>query len=175
MVHNTMRKDVQTAKWLQVAIGAEKMALRNYLDYAHATKDRTGKDMFIKLARDEFGHMDALEKELVRISRGRGWQALKLPASAIEKALPSLKKGQLNSASADKGEVQALTAALQAEKKAMEFYLAKSRLVTDNSARRLLGRLADMEEAHHRIIQAELDSINKTGFWMGIREISFET
>jgi hypothetical protein len=35
-------------------------------------------------------------------------------------------------------------------------------------------RLAEMEEAHYELIQAEIDAIGNTGFWLGLREFSLE-
>ena len=44
----------------------------------------------------------------------------------------------------------------------------------DPTAQTLLRRLAEMEESNYEIRQAELDYINKTGFWMGFKEVPFE-
>ncbi len=161
-------------KWLRTAINSEKNALKDYLDYAHATQDKTGKDMFIKLARDEFQHMSILEKEFERIHAGRSWQKVKLPISDIERILPVLKEeGELGQ-EAGKNEVQALSLALKAEKKAIGFYQKKAQQERDPNARVLLQRFSEMEQAHYEIIQAELDYINQNGLWMGIREIPLE-
>jgi len=184
--------DVSTIKWLGVAIASEQAALGDYLKYAHQTMDKTGKDMFIKLARDEFHHMTILERERERLRSGRAWQSVKIPPSPI--ALCEALVGSTPKASAPGGtskssiannkpisqepaqsnETQVLELAMKAEKKAMEFYLAQSKKVADASARNLLERLAKMENAHYQILQAELDNINKTGFWMGFSEISME-
>jgi hypothetical protein len=34
--------------------------------------------------------------------------------------------------------------------------------------------LEEMEISHYNLIQAEIDSINKTGFWFSVREFTLE-
>ncbi|MEW6026422.1 MAG: ferritin family protein [Planctomycetota bacterium] len=163
-------------KWLGIAIASEKTALSNYLKYAHLARNRGGKEMFIKLAQDEFQHMTILETERERLQAGRTWRAVKIPPSPIEQILPQAgRTGKISPDVANQNEAQILSLAMKAEKKAMDFYLAQSRKVDDAAAYNLLQRLAKMEEAHYEILQAELDNINKTGFWMGLSEISMET
>lgn len=166
---------METLKWLETAIASEKKALHNYLDYAHLTQDKAGKDMFVKLARDEFQHMIILEQQSNRVRTGHLWQNTKMPSSAIEQIIPLLdKKERINSEIALNNETQILSLALKSEKKAMDFYLDKSEKVDSPVVRKILHRLADMENAHYQILQAELDNINKTGFWMGFSETSME-
>ena len=75
---------------------------------------------------------------------------------------------------AERSKTGALALAMQAESKAVKFYMAKAGQTKDLSAKTPLNRLAEMEKAHYQILQAELHNINPTGLWMGIREISFE-
>ena len=164
--------DVSTIKWLGVAIASEQAALGDYLKYAHQTMDKTGKDMFIKLARDEFHHMTILERERERLRSGRAWQSVKIPPSPIEQISPMSDKA---GSAAQANESGVLELALKAEKKASDFYLAQSKTVKSAPACALLLRLAEIENAHYQILQSELGSINKTGFWMGFSEISMET
>lgn len=168
------KRNPSSINWLQVAIESEKAALGDYLEYAHFTKDKTGKNMFIKLARDEFQHMSVLEQEFERVHKGQRWRKIKLATSDIERIVPLLKeKGELGQEAAQ-NEVKALSMALKAEKKAMGFYQKKAQQERDPAARALLQRLSEMEQAHYAILQAELDYINQNGLWMGVRDISLE-
>ena len=47
-------------------------------------------------------------------------------------------------------------------------------VVSDSKAKALFSRLAEWEDAHFDIIQAELDSIQGTGFWFGIPEFQMD-
>jgi len=167
----TKRLDAAAIKWLGLAIVAEKTALGDYLKYARQTKDKTGQDMFTQLAGDEFQHMTILEKERELLQSGRAWQSVKIPPSPIEQIIPLADK---NTSAAQANETQALELALKAEKKSGEFYLAQSKKTDSPAACALLQRLTKMENAHYQILQAELDNINKTGFWMDFSEISME-
>ena len=60
------------------------------------------------------------------------------------------------------------------EKTAAEFYRAQAKAADDGKAREMYQRLAAMEEAHCELVQAEIDAIGKTGFWLGLREFSLE-
>ncbi|MBI4835027.1 MAG: hypothetical protein HY811_09460 [Planctomycetes bacterium] len=169
------KSDLEVAKWLRMAINSEKQAIHDYLKYARMTENKEGKNMFIKIALDEYGHMSALEKELDNVQAGKKWEEIKLSESPVEKTLPALDTDSLSDEEkAGKNETQALAMAMKAEKKAKGFYLGKSCVVKDPFAKSLLVRLSEMEDAHYRILEAELDSINQSGFWLGIREISFE-
>jgi len=166
------KPDVSVIKWLGLAIASEKAALNDYLKYARQTKDKTGQDMFIKLAGDEFQHMTILEKQRSLLMDGQSWQSVKIPPSPIEQISPMSDKA---GSAAQANESGVLELALKAEKKASDFYLAQSKTVKSAPACALLLRLAEIENAHYQILQSELGSINKTGFWMGFSEISMET
>ena len=162
-------------KWLQTAIALEKKALSDYMEYALSVQGRAGKDMFLKLARDEFHHMEMLTKELERLLGGHAWLKIRVPLSAIEETIPLIKKRGIVSADiAQSNEVQVLSLAIETEKKAMEFYLNKSYEAETKPAKLLLKRLVVMEQAHYQILQAEKDNITRTGLWMGVRERPFE-
>jgi hypothetical protein len=44
----------------------------------------------------------------------------------------------------------------------------------DDVARAFYGELVVIEEGHVKIIQAEIDSLSGTGFWLDYQEISLE-
>lgn len=172
---SSAKSGLETVKWLQVAIHAEKKALHNYLEYAHHSQNLTGKETFIRLARDEWQHMDILEQELARVKEGLRFKKVSIPISPVEETVSSIDHDSVTTREeGEKNEIDDLALAQQSEKKAMAFYQAKAKEVEDPAAKVILLRLADMESAHYQILQAEMDAISKTGFWMGFREISFE-
>ena len=72
------------------------------------------------------------------------------------------------------GEVDALNTALDLERKAAQFFRDKAEEVDNPEAKTLFIRLAEWEDAHFELIQAELDNINNTGFWFGIPEFRMD-
>ena len=163
--------DQESLTALATALEAEKQSLRAYLRLAWDTRDASGKQMFIRLATDEFEHMRLLET----------WQDDRRPPatvepSTIERLVPRLSDKSLQIHGTDgQHQLSALNAALDLEKSARTFYEEQGRLTQDETARRLFSRLAEMEAAHYALIQAEIDSIQQTGFWFGLPEFTLES
>ena len=160
---------------LKTAIEIEKNGLVTFLKFAKQTKDETGKNMFIQLALDEDEHRSILEKQLNKLLEDGVWQEVEVPKSAIERVAPKIKeKTQKIKGQSGLAEVDALNAALDLERQAAKFFREKAELVDEAAAKDLFNRLAEWEESHFDIIQAELDAINNTGFWFGIPEFQMD-
>ena len=161
----------ETTRALAMAIEAEKQSLRTYLKLAWDTRDSSGKQMFIRLATDEFEHMRLLET----------WQTdMHAPAiiepSVIERLVPRLSDKSLQiQGTRGQHQLSALNAALDLEKSAQTFYEEQSRLTQDEPGRALFSRLAEMEAAHYALLLAEIDNIRSDGFWFGLREFTLES
>ena len=162
---------------LQKAIQSEKSALEVYLKFARQTKNVSGKDMFLRLCQDELGHLNILEKELDNLMAGQKWVKAKFQPSDIEEILPHLSssKDLVQSGQGSPDDLSALNLALEMERKAVNFYKREGQKVEDKNAQAMYSRLAEMEEAHYNLIQAELDHIKDVGFWFGIQEFTLES
>jgi len=163
--------DPETIAALATAIEAEKQSLHNYLEFAWNTRDSSGKQMLIRLATDEFEHMRLLET----------WQAdapppVAIEPSVIERLAPRLSDKSLRIRGTEgQSQLSALNTALDLERSAQTFYEEQSRKVQAEPARAMFARLAEMEAAHYALIQAEIDNIQQTGFWFGLREFTLES
>ena len=163
--------DPETLTALATAVEAEKQSLRTYLRLAWDTRDASGKQMFIRLATDEFEHMRLLET----------WQAEARPPGAIEPSviehlIPKLSDKSLQIRGAQgQHQLSALDAALDLERSAQTFYEEQGRKTPSGPARATFIRLAEMEAAHYALLQAEIDSIQLGGFWLGLREFTLES
>ncbi|MEO0206152.1 MAG: ferritin family protein, partial [candidate division WOR-3 bacterium] len=60
------------------------------------------------------------------------------------------------------------------EKRSIEFYNENKKHLNDPEAVKIFDRIIEMEESHYDLIQAEIDHIEQTGFWFGIREFTME-
>ena len=161
----------ETARALATALEAEKQSLRTYLKLAWDTRDSSGKQMFIRLATDEFEHMRLLES----------WQGDLRPPdeiqmSVIERLVPKLSDKSLQ-IRGTKGQHQlsALSAALDLERSAQTFYEEQGRKTPAGPVRTTFLRLAEMEAAHYALIQAETDNIQHSGFWFDLPEFTLES
>jgi rubrerythrin len=167
--------DPETIAALTTAIEAEKQSLRNYLEFAWNTHDASGKQMFIRLATDEFEHVRLLETQQTSLTQSGGWQPVDLQATAIERLAPRLSDKSLRIRGTEgQNQLSALNTALDLEQSAQAFYENQGRRTQAEPARALFARLAEMEAAHYALIQAEIDNIQQTGFWFGLREFSLE-
>jgi|SRR3989304_7638454 len=71
-------------------------------------------------------------------------------------------------------DIEALSTALREEQVAKEYYVKQASLMTDAAAKEMYLRLAEMEDAHYQIIEAEIDSIKGTGFWLGFPKFTMD-
>ena len=162
-------------KALKTAIEIEDNGLLNFLRFARQTKDTTGKNMFIRLAMDEHEHRRIIEKQLTNLMEGKPLIKIEIPKSEIEQVAPTIReKQQRTRGESGLLEIDALNTALDLERKAAKFFRDQADLVDDPDAKAMFIRLAEWEDAHFDLIQAELDSIQGTGCWFGIPEFQMD-
>ena len=167
-----MEKEELT-KAMQTAIQAEKEGLEHYLKFARLTKDETGKNMFISLARDEWEHMTLLEKILDELQTSGRAPAFELVPSQIPQTFPKPDERKLG----QKGETperNALKIGIELEQKAKEYYLELAGRTDDIALQGLFERLAKIEDSHYVLLAAQLDHIDKAGFWFDVQEFRLE-
>lgn len=160
---------------LMLASVGERKSLEKYLEFARDTRDPKGKDMFIRLALDEYHHWETIEKQIQLLTETRSIsQSVAIPPSLIEPLIPKLsKKNLLIKGQEKQDDLTALQTALELEHSARNFYQEQATNASGN-VKQLLLRLAEIEQIHLELIQAELDSIQQTGFWFGFPEFTLE-
>ncbi|MCL4478873.1 MAG: ferritin-like domain-containing protein [Deltaproteobacteria bacterium] len=168
-------RDKELLKVLRGAGEAEREALLTYLKFARQTKDMGGKNMFIRLAIDEFGHMTLLDSQINNVISQKGWQPIEIDRSAVEPLLPKISQKDIQTMGmANANELSALEAARALEQGAIDYYSINAKNVALPEIQMTFKRLAEMEGAHYTMIQAEIDNIKKTGFWFDTIEYSVE-
>ena len=170
-----MTAEATALRALKTAIEAEKKSLSTYLQFALKTDDASGKNTFIHLAADEFEHVKILERQSKSIQESGDWLKVEIEASDVEIIVPRLGDKDVKiRGTSGQDQLSALRTALAMERRAQEFYATQVRATQDKKARDMYQRLSEMEEAHYELIQAEIDTISRTGFWVGLREFSLE-
>jgi len=170
-----MDSEVRAGKALKTAIEAEKKSLKNYLEFGLKTDDPSGKNMFLRLASDELEHLNILQRQSQSLQESGDWLKIEIEPSDVEMIVPRLGEKDVKiRGTSGQDQVTALHAALALEKRAHDFYAGQAKLTDDRKAREMYLRLAEMEAAHYELIQAEIDAIGNTGFWLGLREFSLE-
>ncbi len=168
-------RDKELLTVLKTANESEKEALLTYLKFARQTQDSGGKNMFIRLAIDEFGHMTLLDNQISSVIAQKGWQSVAIDRSMVEPLLPKISTKDIQTmGKANATELSALETARALEQRAIDYYSANAKNASLPEIQQTFKRLSEMEEAHYTMIQAEIDNIKKTGFWFDTIEYSVE-
>lgn len=165
----------ELAATLQTALEIEDQGLTTFLKFARQTKDTTGKNMFIRLAMDEHEHRKIIERQWRAVLEGQPFRQVEIPKSEVERIAPAIREKQLKTrGESGLAEVDALQTALDLERRAAAFFRAQAARTANAEAKAMFLRLAEWEDTHYDLIQAELDHINHTGFWFGIPEFQMD-
>jgi rubrerythrin len=160
---------------LAQAVGIEMDGLEVYLRFAMQTQVPTGKNMFIRLAKDELQHLRLFEEYRSKLLAGKEVAVASSNLKPIQLAGPELRKiDRVTKGRAQADELAALEAARDFERRSIEFYARWASKTADLELRKLLLTLKEVEESHFELIQAEIDSLSGTGFWFGIPEFNLE-
>ncbi len=143
------------AEILGAALELEAKGFTFYTQAAKKTENQTGKRMFAQLAKEEEDHIIRL-KQMFK----------DLYPKKTDKDIPLFEV----EVSEYSGEVEALKIAADMEKKSIQFYedWAKGNLES------LFSVLIEIEKEHLELLQAELDYVQRTGFWFDYFESSLE-
>lgn len=161
--------NVSLIQIIQRAIQSERDGSRFYSRAAGATRDPKAKNMFEQLARDELYHVEVIE-DLYRDL---------LTGGAIKpvKGYPIFEKREKESGEEIPnfgGEAEVLEQAIRDEIASRDFYRAAAASLGPGQGQEVFHDLVEMEEGHIRLLQAELDFLEKTGFYFDHMEFSVE-
>ena len=158
------------------ALEYERKVRDHYAQAAEKTDDPKGKEIFEALAQEEQYHVDYLEARLQYwIDEGC------LDVFILETTLPTREwmargKAKMRKVSLDRSyanEIKMLKDALELEWQVSEHY---KRLVSslDGDSKEMFRYFLEIEDAHTAIVQAEIDGLEKNGFWFDIAEFNLE-
>jgi rubrerythrin len=160
---------------LHQALESEITGFTTYLEFARETEDITGKNMFITLAREEVDHFDILRKQLKQALDKNKVTAHKITHNTVSQLVPRLDPVSERTRGREGTDMLgAIETAMDQERAAIEFYSVQAKDCTDEQVRNTFEQLVEMETAHFELLQAQLDYINGTGHWFGVREWTME-
>ncbi len=154
----------------------EKRVRDYYARAAEKTDDPRGKEVFKALSDEEQGHVDYLQS---RLDQWRTTGKLSVPTLAT--TLPTaawLKEGKLkmHAVAFDRDystEVALLRDSAKLENDISDLYKKLvSELPYDQAA--MFRRFLEIEDGHTGIVEAEIDALQKDGFWFSLREFDLE-
>jgi rubrerythrin len=158
-------------------IGAIRLEINGRKFFNHAaevTEHEKGKNMFKFLAEEEVKHLETFSKLFSQILSGDDWkQYIKSSdtqgdAPLVEKLKDRLKSGE------GKGETEALSIGMQLEMDAIQFFQNASAETDDPVAARIFQEIAEEEKFHYDLLQAQLDSVTNSGFWLDGAEFQMD-
>ncbi len=164
---------------ITIGIETEKGGHRYYTEAAERTVDPRGKEMFAKLANDELAHLYWLmtvRQSLLQTGKFDLGQLEQTEGMAREVASAIFPKaaGTKAGVTVDTRELEALRRGIEDEKSAVAFYRQAADKTQDASGQSLFAKLAEWEEDHVRLLEAEHDYLTSTGFYFGVSEFVLE-
>ncbi len=132
-------------KLFEIAIGREIEAREFYRAVASRVGDPAVRDLFADLAKEEYGHMEILERY-----RHDPTLEMKIPAPSPDFKIAEAT--ELPQLSVNAKPADAITLAMKKEQQAVEFYRNLATFSTDAGLKQVLESLANMELGHkHRL------------------------
>jgi len=161
---------------ITTSIEFENKVSQLYREAMEKSADLAGKRIFGVLAEEELKHLNYLERRLDELRRTGA-----ITAEELDTALPSeqmVREGigmlETRMTPKDKGsELQMLGKALEVERDTAEFYRRMASELSDEG-QKIFARFVEIEEGHLAIVQAEIDYLNRTGYWFDIKEFDME-
>lgn len=160
----------KTAQAMRTAIDMEKSGHRFFSDAAATVTNEAGRKVFRRLASEEMVHLQVFEKIFTALTQGTDW---KKAVGQIEpvKRVPYFDEAKKQFKAADMSvELDYLRKALDLERNAMTFFAKAAREAETPEARDVFQSILAEEQSHYDLIQAEIDSINGSGYWFDVQE-----
>ncbi|KYK34447.1 MAG: ferritin family protein [Theionarchaea archaeon] len=140
---------------LATALELERKGFTFYSEAAKKTENETGKKMFSQLAKEEEEHIGKIKKMFSNLYPQNNHKEIPLFNAEISEY---------------SGEIDAIRIGIDMEKKSIEFYKNRAK----GNLKSLFNELIEFEKEHLELLQAELDYVQKTGFWFDYFESSLE-
>lgn len=141
---------------------------------ADVTTHEKGKKMFYFLASEEVKHLETFGRMFTEILSGADWKQYVREEVGDEEA-PLITKLRENMKREDaKGEVEALRVGMELEQDAVRFFTQASAEADDPVAKKIFREISEEEKFHYDLLQAQYDSVTKSGFWLGSAEFRMD-
>ncbi|NPV49749.1 MAG: ferritin family protein [Candidatus Methanofastidiosum sp.] len=161
-------------KIIETAIEAEKETLGTYIKSAIKVSNIVGKNMFLKLALDEMKHREILEVALKAQLEGGKCVFPEVEKNEIKKIVPDVESEIEKTSHLGQDDLAILMLAQKVEKNGIDYYKDCIKNSWDEETKKMFSYLVKMEEEHYSLIQTQIDYIEGTGYWLGIREFTLD-
>lgn len=157
---------------LKMAILMEKRGKAFYTQVAEQTKDEEAKRVFAYMAEEEQMHVEFLAKQFSFYEKNHKFNTNDNITSGADESvvLSILNDGMKSTISAASFEAAAISAAIDFESKAIDYYAAMAKQATDANERQMFEWLTEWERGHHKVLfqmnQELMEKVwNDNQFW----------
>ncbi len=162
--------DTKAAEAMKTAIDMEKSGHAFFKDAASKVKSEIGRKVFLRLAAEELVHLQVFEKIFNEVTKGTEWKKA-VEAAQPTKPVPYFDEARKQFKAEDlTAELDFLEKALDLERKAIHFFEKAIEEAETPEAKEIFRRILKEEEQHYDFIQSEIDSLNRSGFWLDVKE-----
>jgi rubrerythrin len=166
--------DEKTAQAMRTAVEMEKSGHRFFTEAAGKVRNEAGRKVFSRLASEEMVHLQVFEKIFTALAQGTDWKKAVGQAEPA-KRVPYFDDARKQIKAEDMSvELDYLRKALDLERNAMAFFEKAAREAETAEAREVFERIQAEEQGHYDLIQAEIDSINGSGYWFDVQEFHMD-
>jgi rubrerythrin len=151
---------------IKTAIQMEKDGYSFYKKAAAQTSSDMGQTIFEGLAADEQMHLNVFQKIFEDQISEAEWENL-VRSSKKYADIPIFPKDlvEIEGASPDTNELDAMRIAMDAEKEAIEYYTEILNKTSNVELKKVINEIIAQEKNHYNLLEGEFDHLNKTGFW----------
>ncbi len=158
---------------IKTAIEIEKKGKKFYEDAAEKTNNELAKKMFLSLAGDEASHIVTFQKIFDTMSGTEEWRELANKAPNVGK-VPVFEGKVEKKGNIDPSDLDALRISLDSERKSIELYRKTAGTAKDPLAKKIFLRIEQEEKYHYDLLQAQLDNLTNSGFWLDVGEFRMD-
>ena len=141
---------------------------------ADVTQHERGKKMFRFLAEEEGRHLEVFSNLFSQILGGEDWKKyiksheIQGEAPLVEKLKERMKREE------GKGETEALSIGMQLEMDAINYFQKAASETDDAVTKKIFTEISEEEKFHYDLLQAQHDSVTKSGFWLDSAEFQMD-
>ena len=170
-----MSEVIDVKEAIQQAIQMEKDGYAFYKRAAAQTANETGSKIFESLARDEELHLETFQKLFEDQIEKAEYDKL-VNSSKKYANLPVFPKDlrSAEGANPDVNDLDALSAAMNSEKEAIDYYTKILDKTEGEDARAIIKEIIHQEKKHYYILEEEFNFLGKTGYWYDSEHLSLE-
>ena len=168
--------DPSTIKLVKEAMRLEVVGRGFFLYAAEVTENELGKKMFRRLADDEVEHMRVFGEMFTSMTGGDEWKKFVKSEDSESAGIIDGLKERMSGAAKEKraGDLEAIRIGMELERKAIAFFEKFRNETTVAETKEIAEKIRDQEEGHYELLQAQYDSVHKSGFWLDSAEFRLD-